>query len=208
MPRRTLALISGLVAVTVVLFIVAIRSNQQQQQQVPQITQQPVPTSPAHSVLSLSPTTVNVAPGEAGSADVIISTSDNQVTAVQLELSYDPKAISNVKVVSGPLFSNPIVLINKNNVNTGQLTYAFGITPSGNPVNGIGPVATISFVAKNVPPDTKTQLTLLPTTLVTARGVKDTVLKSSSGAVVVIGEQAPFVTNPVQASPAVTGTGY
>ena len=93
MPRKTLALISGLVLVTVVLFIVAVRTNTQTAK--PQPTPAPVaqaPATPAHSVLSLLPNPLTVAPGQQGSADVNIDTSDNAVTAVQLEIAYDKPA--------------------------------------------------------------------------------------------------------------------
>lgn len=185
MPRKTLALISGLVLVTVVLFVVALKSNKQQvappmhEQQV----MQPTPTSPAHSVLTLSPNPVMVAPYKQGSVDVNINTSDNAVTAVQLEIAYDPTVITNVKVVTGQLFQNPVVLINKNNAQTGRYTYAFGIQPNHTTVNGMGAVATITFTAKNVP-GKQSQLALLPTSLVTARGVASSVLKSSTGTIV------------------------
>jgi hypothetical protein len=149
----------------------------------------PSPTiSVAHSVLSLKPNPVKVVPGGVGQVSVEINTSDNPVTAVQLELSYDPKVLSNVQIVPGPLFQNSVVLINKNDPATGKFTYAFGRTPSQAPVQGTGVVATITFTARASA--TPSQLTLLPTTLVTARGVATSVLKSSSGTQVIVGAGA------------------
>src|SRR4051794_16083899 len=110
MPRKTLALISGLVIVTVVLFVIALRSSKQATTPLP-VNQQPAaqqvtPQTPAHSVLTLSPNPVTVGAGKVGSVDVSIDPSDNQVTAVQLEVAYDPNIITNVKVTPGPLFQN------------------------------------------------------------------------------------------------------
>ncbi len=188
MSKKTLALISGLVLVTVVLFVIALKSSQQSAPTnvTPSSTvMKPTPTiSMAHSVLSLSPNPVQVAPGTVGKVDVVINTSDNPVTAVQLEIAYDPKDIGNVKVVSGPLFQNSVILIDKDNPTTGRFTYAFGRTPGQTPVQGTGVVATITFTAKAA---STSQLTLLPTTLVTARGVATSVLKSSSGTQVIVG---------------------
>lgn len=188
MPRKTLALISGLVLVTVVLFVIALKTNTQSMQK-----QQPAPapagqqpTSVAHSVLSLSPNPITVAPGQQGSVDVTINTSDNAVTAVQLELAYDPNIISNVKVTTGPLFPDAQVLINKNDTNAGRLTYAYGITPRSQTVKGTGVVAKITFTAKNVA-GKQSQLALLPSTLVTARGVASSVLKEATGTMVTVG---------------------
>jgi len=190
MPKKTLALISGLVLVTVVLFIIALKSNQQSNQTPgtpsPSTVMKPSPTiSMAHSVLSLSPNPVTVAPGTQGKVDVNIDTADNAVTAVQLEVAYDPKVISNVQVTPGILFQNSITLINKNNPPTGRLTYAFGRTPGQTPVSGTGVVATITFTANaSTQPS---QLILLPSTLVTARGVATSVLKSSTGTQIIVG---------------------
>lgn len=186
MPKKTLALISGLVLVTVVLFIVAVRTNNQTAK--PEPTQAPVaqePQTPAHSVLSLSPNPFSVAAGQRGSVDVTIDTSDNNVTAVQLEIAYDPNVVGNVQVTPGPLFTNPVVLINKNDAQAGRFTYAFGISPSNQPVTGTGSVATITFTAKNAV-GKQSQLALLPTTLVTARGVANSVLKEATGTLVTV----------------------
>jgi hypothetical protein len=187
MPRKTLALISGLVLITVVLFVVALQAGKQKPApsnttQQP-VAQQPSPTSAAHTVLALAPNPVNVLPGQPGKVDVTIDTQDNAVTAVQLELAYDPAVVSNVKVVPGPLFPNPVVLINKNDSKTGRITYAFGITPNQQTIHGTGSVATITFTT-NAGAAKPGELTLLPTTLVTARGVSASVLKSATGTLI------------------------
>ncbi len=194
MPRKTLALISGLVLITFILFVIALKSTktapppasmtpplENQAISVPTAT----PLVPVHSVLSLSPNPVSVAPGQSGSVAVNIDTSDNEVTAVQLEIAYDPNVVSNVQVVPGALFTNPVVLINKNSVKEGRFTYAFGITPNHTPIQGNGTAATITFKVLNKPGEVS-QMTLLPTTLVTARGISNSVLKSATGTLVQI----------------------
>lgn len=190
MPRKTLALITGLVLVTVILFVVALRAGQQQNApSTPQPTQAAVqaePTTPAHTVLAMQPNPLTVGSGQQGRAEVTIDASDNDVTAVQLELGYDPNILSNVKVVPGALIQNPAVLIDKNDPATGRYTYAFGITPNGTPVKGTGVVATVTFTVKAGQAGKETQLGLLPTTLVTARGVANSVLKSGTGTVITV----------------------
>ncbi len=187
MPRKTLALISGLVLVTVILFIVALKNNTATPAPValptPPTTQSQItPIIPAHSVLTLSPNPVIVAPGEQGSVDVNIDTSDNAVTAVQLEIAYDPNFITNVKVTPGVIFENPVLLINKNIVKEGRYTYAYGIMPNRPTIKGVGAVATITFTALNK--SGLSQLALLPTSLVTAQGISESVLKSASGTLI------------------------
>ncbi len=183
MPRKTLALISGLVLVTVVLFFVAWRTSKQpekmQEQTFPSpVVSQPSPVVPANTALAFDSPMLTVASGQQGKVDVVIDTSDNAVTAVQLELQYDPKSLSNVQVTPGPLFKNPVVLINKNNAQSGRYTYAFGILPNHETVQGKGAVATITFTAKNA--SGQSSLVLLPETLVTARGVAESVRKDSN----------------------------
>jgi hypothetical protein len=191
MPKKTLILISGLVLVTVVLFVFALRSNNQQN--VTPVATQPTsavsvsPETPAHSILAISPNPVTVQPGQEGTAEVTIDTADNNVTAVQLEIAYDPTIIGNIQLKPGSLFENSVVLINKNNAQTGRFTYAFGITPNHSTVKGIGTVATITFIGKKAG---QSQLSLLPASLITARGVKNSVLKSATGTIVNVGGSA------------------
>lgn len=188
MPRKTLALIFGLVLVTIILFIIALQTGKQTQVPQNKMVASPTPDV-AHSVLSLSPDPVAVAPGTQGTVDVIIDASDNAVTAVQLELMYDPTTLTNMKITPGPLFKNAVVLINKNDAKTGRFTYAFGIQPNQATVTGTGAVATITFTARGAL-GKQSQITVLPTSLVTARGVATSVLKMSTGTTVNISSGA------------------
>jgi hypothetical protein len=191
MPKKTLALISGLVVVTIILFIIALRAgNQSQAPSTPQVAVQPTPMVPAHTVLMSGPNPLTVVPGELGKVNITMNTSDNNVTAVQLELGYDPNIITDVKVTSGTMFPNPVVLIDKNNASTGRYTYAFGITPNSPTVNGTGVVATVTFMTLPGAAGKDMQLGLLPTSLVTARGVAQSVLKSASGTVITVGNSS------------------
>jgi hypothetical protein len=215
MPKKTLALITGLVVVTIILFIIALRAGQQQQQapSVPQgntMKQQPTPMVPAHTVLKLGPNPLTVAAGQTSSVNITMDTSDNNVTAVQLELGYDPHIISNVKVTAGSLFSNPVVLINKNDPTAGRYTYAFGITPSAPAVKGQGVVATVSFITLPGTTGKSMQLGLLPTSLVTARGVAQSVLnvQKTTGTVITVGSaaNAPIMMHTATGTGATTTT--
>jgi len=187
MPRKTLALISGLILITLILFIIALKNQNTPvpaslPSPSPLIQSQISPSVPAHSILTLSPNPVIVAPGEQGSVDVNVDTSDNAVTAVQLEIAYDPNFITNVKITPGTMFENPVLLINKNIVKEGRYTYAYGIMPNRPTIKGVGAVATITFTALNK--SGLSQLALLPTSLVTAQGISESVLKSASGTLI------------------------
>lgn len=188
MPRKTLALISGLVIVTIILFIIALRAGQQQAPiaQKTTMAKPAAPMVPAHTVLAVNPNPLILSPGQQGSVNITMNTSDNDVTAVQLELGYDPNIISNVKVTPGPLFTNPGLTYGKDNPTAGRYTYMLGIAPSGQPVKGTGVVATVTFTVNYSAIGKNTQIGLLPTSLVTARGVAQSVLKTATGAVLTI----------------------
>ncbi len=108
MSKRTLGLILILVLVTGVLFSVAL------------FPQKPVsPTqnsialpsvSPAQTNLFLSPNPLIISSPSA-SVDLNIDTKENKVTAVQLELSYDPQAIIITDITPSNFFTNPVVLL-------------------------------------------------------------------------------------------------
>lgn len=200
MPRKTLALISGLVLVTVVLFVIALQASQKpkQAQTAPTAAATPKPAIPAHSVLTTNPNPVIVGPGRVGEVAVNLDTSDNDVTAVQLEIGYDPNVISNVKVTPGAMFVSPVVLLNKNNPTTGRYTYAIGVPPNGAVLKGQGVVANVSFVTNATALGKSTQLGILPTSLITARGFDKSVMKSATGTVVTVNTVTP--TTPAQAN--------
>ncbi|HSA83802.1 MAG TPA: cohesin domain-containing protein [Patescibacteria group bacterium] len=193
MPRKTLFLLVGLIILTVILIVIAVQvgSNQQTQQTAIKTTGVTVSPTPdvAHTTLMMSPNPIQVATGRTGSVDVIIDPSDNEVTAVQLELLYDPSMVSNVKVVPGPLFPNAAVLLNKNNATEGTYTYAYGIQPGQKAVTAKGVAATVTFTARGTL-GKQSQIILQPNTLVTARAVANSVLKEGIGTTVVISSQA------------------
>ncbi|MBI2430621.1 MAG: hypothetical protein HYV39_01250 [Candidatus Levybacteria bacterium] len=115
-----------------------------------------------------------------GSLAVAIDTGENEVTAVQLEITYDPKVLQNVAITPGTFFENPLQLLKNVNSTKGKITYAFGAAPTAKAKIGSGTVATITFTT-NLKPGEKTDITFSPETLVTAEGVRVTVLKEALG---------------------------
>ena len=198
MSKKTLALIVSLVILTAALLIIALRTNNQQPQTPGEETAQATPTPPAESVLTITPDVIDLSAGATGqqTVNVAIDTGTNQVTAVQLELGYDPSVIRNVTVTPGTFFTSPTVLINNNDTEEGRVSYALGIAPTQDPRSGSGTVATISFTVEANATDTETEITLLPRSLVTARGVGPSVLKSASGVQVILPTGTTQTTQP------------
>ena len=142
----------------------------------------------AQTVLTVSPDPITVTVRGAGTADVAIDSKSNNVTAVQLELKYDPTAITDVKLTTGDFLTQPIVLINRRDEKAGTVTYAIGINPSQKPRTGKGIVAHIAFSKVQATKAKSTSLSLLDTSIVTSSGIDGSVLKSVSGAKVILSQ--------------------
>lgn len=176
--RKTLALVSSLVIVLVALFILSFSAPKSQNQP---STNQSQSTPVAQTVITMSPNPVTFDRTSTGSAQVMMNTSDNEVTAVQLEISYDPDAISNVVIKPGDFFTSPVPLLNTIDKKEGRISYALAIAPAQAPLKGAGTVATIEFSKNPATTLTTTELKLLPRTLVAAKGIGPSVLKVATG---------------------------
>jgi hypothetical protein len=179
MPKRTLFLIFALFIITFVLIMIALCRPQ-----APKITQQitPTPEPVAQTILSFGDPLIATSSTTTTldySLPINISTGKNKVTAVQLEILYDPKILTNIAITSNSFFEKSIVLLNQIDTKTGRITYAFGIPPTGQGVIGKNTVATLTFSAQAKPSE-KTALIFLPKTKVTAEGIGESVLKEAN----------------------------
>lgn len=186
MSKRTLTLIFALIVATTALVFVAVK---QQPQNPPQKAETilPTPTPFAESTLSFSPNPLTVDnTATSSSINVDINTGSNNATAVQLEMQYDPKVLKNVDIALSSFLQNPVVLLKNIDKKTGRISFAFGINPAGNAQKGMGTVATLTFEVNKESQGTETAISFLPKTLVTAEGVSQSVLKSSTAARVIL----------------------
>lgn len=139
----------------------------------------------AQSTLVLTPNPVYLDANGTGIIHVDIETNANEVTAIQLELQYDPKAITNVRIKPSQFFASPVELMKRIDRKNGKITYMVGISPLQKPIKGRGTVAEISF--KKVPSANfrETEFTFSRTanaeSIVAATGVDLSVLKSTYG---------------------------
>ena len=204
MSRRTIILIIVLTAITAVLLAVALTQKKKA----------PLPSPQKETMLPYAQTSLEISsnpiPASSASAKssyslgVTIDTGGDKVTAVQLELSYDPKAIANVDIKPGSFFVNPAQALKKINSVDGTISYALLINPGESGVSGTGTVAVISYTEIGQT-GTYTQINFLPKTLVTAGGTDKSVLKKSIGSLIMIGgNKANALTPTLQ--PVVSGT--
>jgi len=207
MSRRTIILIIVLTAITAVLLALALT----QRKKVPTTVTPQKPQAQvayASTTLEISSSPVSSSSQSAKSSyttDVTIDTGGDKVTAVQLELKYDPKAISNVAMKPGSFFTKPAELIKKVNSKDGTVSYALGINPGEKGVSGTGIAATITYTEIGQT-GTYTQINFLPKTLVSAEGNDKSVLKKSIGALIMLGGNKTTTTSVPSVKPAVSGT--
>ncbi len=184
--QRTLILILALGAITLFFLFLALRPQFKNKNvtQAP-VSPTPTPTPYAQSVLSLvavQPTGTPIP--NTLTYDVNINSNINTVNAVQLELAFDPKILSNLVIKPGPFFKAPVELIKNINYQTGRVSYALGIQPTDYGVKGIGTVAVISFQYTSIGAPSSTTITFLPKTLVASEGVTQSTLKDAQPVVI------------------------
>ncbi len=189
MSKRTISLIVFLFIITEILLIIALRQNVNPNSNKVAIV--PTPTPYAHSVLSFAPNTVNFTLGSSKPQVVAIqlNTGGNDVTGVQLEMSYVPSAFSQVTIANGLLFPNPFVIFPpKADTMEGTISFAYGITPAqtNQQHEGYGTVALLTLTPAFNPVDangnkiTQTQIKFLPKSLITAKGIDPSVMNKTT----------------------------
>lgn len=176
MSKKTLALIVVLLIITGSLLVIALSSDMPSVSYAPHYDG-PTPTPFAQTKLNFSPNPVQMA-SDSGSTNIMIDTGSNPVTAVQLEIAYDPAALTAVSVTPGNFFNNPDVLTPLNAIDTknGRVTYAMAIKPNETGIKGKGTVAIVSFTKNPTATATTTKIRILPKSLVSATGLTKSVL--------------------------------
>lgn len=182
MAKKTTLLILVLFAVTAGLLFLALKPAKDQtpamQKSPPTSAKKIDDKSQAFTTLAINPNPATANSASPSPLTIDIATGSNKVTAVQFEISYDPKAITNVKVTPATFFTTPVVFLNQVDAAKGIIVYAIGIAPTESPVSGKGSVVTISYTPIG---SLASDVTFLPHSLVTADGIDYSVLKSTSG---------------------------
>ena len=200
MSKKTLLLILFLFAVTCGLLYLALVSTPYKKQTVSGPTPNPLSVN-AHTVLTLAPASASQSSQLTQyTLAVTMNTGENVVNSVQLELAYDPQALTNVTVAPGNFFQQPNTLVSNINTTDGRISYATAEQIDLPGRQGTGVVALISFnIAKDFT-NQSTQITFLPKTAIAADRILESVLRKATGYTLTI---APSAT-PVQSLPATT----
>lgn len=175
--KKTPFLIAGLVILTGILLAVSLNLGSEPKSPTSNATQEDF----AHTSLSISEEIRESTVSGVFEVDVNIDTNDDLVTGVQLELEYDPEALTKVDVVNGDFLENPNILIKEINENEKRITFVAGKKPEQSSVSGEGVIAVISFEKVT---DEPTYINFLPQTLVSAEGLNQSVLKETISTII------------------------
>jgi hypothetical protein len=94
------------------------------------------------TTLTLTPTTITKGVGEEFTLEARMNTGDNQIVAVELNLTFDPTKLQADWIHNGTMFPN---ILSSGTVGNGTVSIALGATNTTTPITGTGTVATIKF---------------------------------------------------------------
>lgn len=206
MPRKTTALIILLSIITAILVFMAVRTDQagrigENSTPIPtpsEIVEAPVT---AFTNLYFSPSVLDLS-GQAtptATVDIIVDTQGKEISAVQAELSYDPKIISNVVVtpISTATISNQSTIkalfpgtsqVSFSDVDPvqGRISFARQISINDQEVSGIGKIASITFNVNKFATQDSTSIIFLEKSLVSTLKSLKSVLKSTTPLIITL----------------------
>ncbi len=180
--NKTWILVAGLVILTIILLAVSLTSKNFSPLK---STPKNVKVDFAHTSLAISEDVRQLSDGKY-EADVIINTNGDEISGAQIELSFDPKALTNIDIKPGTFIENPTVLIKTVDTKTGTVRYAVAIRPGEKMVKGTGAIAVINFTKSGATP---TYINFLPQSQVSTTAHSQSLLKETTSAVI---DQAPI----------------
>jgi hypothetical protein len=208
MPKKTTILIIILAAVTGILLFLAVSEGGKPQSQETS-TAPTLKEVPKTATILFSPQTIDLSSGTAtptSSVDILIDTGGSEVVGAQLEMQYDPKSLSNVRLIPGndanSFFGpNVVILFNDVNLTTGRISFAIAIPPQETTKKGIGRIASLNF-SRAFNAQGTTTISFLDKTLVTILGEDESILKETVPLNIILTQTQQFVppptTSPIQ----------
>ncbi len=125
------------------------------------------------SSLYFYPNLQNTQEGKLAYISVILDSKGPSPTIAQLEIAFDPGALTNLDIVPGNFFTNPKVLLKNIDYNNGRISYALESTVHDYSEANRNPVAIISFMKSERAFQEETSLYFLPkTTIKTGSGTE------------------------------------
>lgn len=137
--------------------------------------QNPTPTVTALYSLTLSPENITVLKGQTNTINILLESQNNTVTQpklIQVEIAYDPKALSDVVITPGDFFTNPTIPLEKINTHSGRISYVLEATNQKTTTILKKHVARLTFVPNPAFLGQETSITFMGKTML--RGTTDT----------------------------------
>lgn len=206
MPKKTTALIILLSIITAILVFMAVKTDQAGKLS-QENTSSPIPTKTVETPIAtytnlyFSPSVLDLS-GQAtptATVDLIVDTQGKEISAVQAELSYDPKIISNVIVtpISTATINSQSTIkalfpgtsqVSFNDIDPvqGRISFARQIGINDQEVSGIGKVASITFNVNKFSSQESTSIMFLDKSLVSTLKSLKSVLKSTTPLIITL----------------------
>lgn len=192
--NKTWLLVAGLVILTVILLVVSLTSKNFSPLR---STSKNVKVDFAHTSLVVSEDVRQTSNGKY-ETDVIINTNEDEISGAQIELSFDPKSLTNLDITPGTFINSPAILLKTVDLKTGVIRYAIAIKPGDKMVKGTGTLATISF---NKVGSSATSINFLPQSQVSTTSHNQSLLKETTSAVI---DEAPASGSGAQVTPQIS----
>lgn len=182
MPKKLLAAIIVLV-ITIGLYIFLNISYLKTDNTKTISRKSPAPV-PSESInFSFSPNPLNTVSGQPVLLDIIaegnLTHKSSQI--IQLELSFDPSVIYNLKIIPGAYVENPQILYERIDIKNGRISYVL----KGTNQNRKDSIASLTFNTINYGLGKQTKIEFQPKTLIKGE-LKNIILKKTDGVTIIV----------------------
>lgn len=211
MPARTTFFIIILTLIATGLVIYSLLAESRKTPTVIVTTPSPTPLEQnvtKDATLSFNPPLLTMkAASSSATTEIVLDGTTHPVTGVQIELSYDPKIITNLQIASSSssLWSTPDVnvLVKDVDPTLGRATYIAGINPSANPISGVGSVISLSFRVNYALLQNGTEIKILDRSVVTQQDSKESILGEVGNLIIkpLVNTTIPSPTTSIKVTP-------
>ena len=137
-----------------------------------------ITSSPASVTLSF-PASISITPGSLSSADITIDTGGAQVSAAQVELTYDPSKLKSLTLTQGDFLTSKL---GTPKIKNGLISFVYVVPMGETGKSGVGKLATLKFKASGG----NSQIAFGKGTMVAALGTRSNVLSSATGTNIIL----------------------
>jgi hypothetical protein len=162
--------------------------------------------TPADSSLTFSTNEQSIRPGQTVTVAVLIHNPNPHPAVTQLELAYDPNAVTIDTITPGTFFTKPMVALQTIDPVAGRISYALRCSNAQNPnadcVNASSStIATITMNMNSYTTQASTTLSFLPKTVIRTDTGRDLLKKTTDLNLTIIKLLFPVASSSTVASP-------